>query len=155
MHRLSIFLMPILLVGCAPDASRPKLASPTGNTVQASIDPPDSRNSNYQAPVAAYIKRYFVHAESLRGVKISEPFSGKLHDRAESIVCVEMDAKNKAGSYTGSKRTAFLVEDDKVIESDYDTPVCRDQQLAAWPEMDTGASPRGVAQGASKQQSMK
>ena len=139
MHRLCIFLMPLLLVGCyAPSANAPRPAA-AGDIAEASLQPGDLPRSSYETPVASYIKRYFVHADSLRAVKIGEPFSGKLHGRAGSIVCVEMDAKNTAGSYTGLKRTAFLVKDEKVIESDYDTPVCKDQQLAAWPEMDVGA----------------
>ena len=152
MYRLSMFLIPLLLVGCnAPLANPPNIAA-AGDAAVAS---PDNRDTEYQAPVGAYIKRYFVHAESLRGVKIGDPFTGKLHGHAGSIVCVEMDAKNKTGAYTGPKRTAFLIKDEKVLESDYDSPVCRDQQLIAWPEMDTGASRRGVVQSAGKQQSTK
>lgn len=161
MYRWCIFLMPFLLVGCyAPNANAPKPAA-AGDIAEASIQPSDIPRASYQDPVAAYIKRYFVHADSLREVKIGEPFSGKLHGRAGSIVCVEMDGKNTAGSYTGLKRTAFLVKDEKVIESDYDTPACKDQQLAAWPEMNGASASRangrrdargGVAR---KQQGMK
>jgi len=141
MYRLSIFVMPLVLFGCyAPHANPPQQAG--GDIVEASLQPTDVAESGYQASVAAYIKRYFVHADSLRAVKIGEPFSGKLHGRAGSIVCVEMDAKNRAGSYTGLKRTAFLVKDQKVIESDYDSSLCRSQQLAAWPEMDIGSASR-------------
>lgn len=160
MFRLCVFLMPFLLLGCyAPSANAPKPAA-AGDVAEATLQPTDITKS-YQAPVAAYIKRYFVHADSLRGAKIGEPFSGKLHGRAGSIVCVEMDAKNTAGSYTGPKRTGFLVKDEKVIDSDYDTPVCKDQQLAAWLEMNaesaSGASRRGAAQGnaARNQQGMR
>jgi hypothetical protein len=157
MYRLCVFLMPFLLVGCyAPHANPPKEAA-AGDAVAVSLEPTDATGSAYQVPVATYIKRYIVHADSLREVKIGEPFSGKLHGRAGPIVCVEMNAKNKAGSYTGLKRTAFLIEEQKVIESDYDTPVCKNRQLVAWPEMDTGSSRRGVAEGvvARKQQGMK
>lgn len=161
MYRLCIFLMPFLLVGCyAPNANAPKPAA-AGAAAEASLEPADVPRSSYETPVAAYIKRYFVHADSLRAVKIGEPFSGKLHGRPGAIVCVEMDAKNTAGSYTGPKRTAFLVKDEKVIESDYDTPICKDQQLAAWPEMTAGAGSRAgrrsEAQGsaARKQQGMR
>jgi len=141
MYRLSIFVMPLVLFGCnAPHANPPQQAG--GDIVEASLQPTDVAESGYQASVAAYIKRYFVHADSLRAVKIGEPFSGKLHGRVGSIVCVEMDAKNRAGSYTGLKRTAFLVKDQKVIESDYDSSLCRSQQLAAWPEMDIGSASR-------------
>jgi len=162
MYRLSIFVMPLVLFGCyAPPANPPQQASAGGSIVEASLQTTDAPESGYQAAVAAYIKRYFVHADSLRAVKIGEPFSGKLHDRGGSIVCVEMDAKNKAGSYTGLKRTAFLVKDQKVIESDYDSSLCQSQQLAAWPEMDVAsasrASRRDELQGsvAKKQQSAK
>lgn len=156
MYRLCIFLMPFLLVGCyAPTANAPKPAA-ASEVAEASLEPTDMPRSSYEAPVEAYIKRYFVHADSLRAVKIGEPFSGKLHGRGGSIVCVETDAKNTAGSYTGPKRTAFLVKDEKVIESDYDTSVCKDQQLAAWPEMNAGAgsraSRRGDAQGVARKQ---
>jgi hypothetical protein len=161
MHRLCIFLLPFLLVGCyAPSANAPQRAA-SSDTAEASLQPGDMPRASYDAPVAAYIKRYFVHADALRTVKIGEPFSGKLHGRAGSIVCVEMDAKNTAGAYTGPKRTAFLVKDEKVIESDYDTPLCKDQQLVAWPEMDVGsgsrAGRRGNAPGnvARQQQGMK
>jgi hypothetical protein len=161
MHRLCIFVMPLLLVGCyAPSANAPKRAA-ASDIAEASPSPGDMPKSSYEAPVASYIKRYFVHADSLRAVKIGEPFSGKLHGRAGSIVCVEMDAQNTAGSYTGPKRTAFLVTDGIVIESDYDTPLCKDQQLVAWPEMEVAAGSRtgrrGNAQGnvAHKQQGMK
>jgi hypothetical protein len=161
MNRLCIFLLPLLLVGCyAPNANAPKPAASSEMAV-ASLQPGDMSRSSYEAPIASYIKRYFVHADSLRAVKIGEPFSGKLHGLAGSIVCAEMDAKNTTGSYTGPKRTAFLVKDETVIESDYDTPLCKDQQLVAWPEMDVGsgsrAGRRGNAPGnvARQQQGMK
>ena len=148
MYRLCIFLTPFLLVGCyAPNANAPK-APAEPSVGETSLQPTDIQRSTYEAPVAAYIKRYFVHADSLRAAKIGEPFPGKLHGRTGSIVCVEMDAKNTAGTYTGPKRTAFLVKDEKVIESDYDTPVCKDKQLAVWPEMNAGpASPRTSQRG--------
>ena len=159
MYRPCIFLMPLFLVGCyAPNANPLNPAASARGSAEASLEPADA-GANYQAPIAAYIKRYFVHPESLRDVKIGAPFSGKLRDRAGSIVCVEMNAKNNTGSYSGPKRTAFLVKDEKVLESDYDTSTCSNQQLAAWPEMDAGsrASRRGDApgNGARKQQGMK
>jgi len=162
MYRQGIFLLPLLLVGCyAPNANPPKLAASGDGSVEASLEPADTAGANYRGPVAAYIKRYFVHPDSLRDVKISTPFAGKLRDRAGSIVCVEMNAKNNAGSYSGLKRTAFLVKDEKVLDSDYDTSVCSNQQLAAWPEMDAGSTSRASrrsdaqANGARKQQGTK
>jgi hypothetical protein len=156
MHRLCIFLMPFLLVGCyAPNANAPS-SSATSDSAEASLQATDTSRSSYQAPIALYIKRYFVSPESLRSVKISEPFSGKLHGRAGSIVCIEADAKNSSGSYTGLKRTAFLIQGEKVIESEYDTALCKSQQLAAWPEMNNGAGSRTGHQGNAprKQQGM-
>jgi hypothetical protein len=162
MYRLCIFLMPLLLVGCyAPGANPPHPAASEGSRAEVSLAAAGTPGANYQAPIAAYIKRYFVHPESLREVKIGAPFAGKLHDRAGSIVCVELNAMNNAGSYSGLKRTAFLVQDDKVLDSDYDTPICSNQQLAAWPEMEAASAPRtsrrGDAEGngGRKQQSSK
>ena len=164
MYRSSIFLMPLLLVGCyAPNANAPQPTAAAGSVAEASLEPADMPDPAYRAPVAAYIKRYFLHADSLREVKIGTPFAGKLHGRAGSIVCVEMDAKNTAGAYTGLKRTGFLVKDQKVIESDYDTPACRSQKLVAWPEMEAASPSRAIrkdkdnvqSSAARKQQGMK
>lgn len=118
----------VFLFGCQP--SRTELVA--ANDAPAAA--PD-----YRAPVAAYIDRYMVNANALRDVKIGQPFAGKANGRSGEIVCVELNAKNRAGKYTGSKRIAFLIQNETVVDSDYQDPICHDQQLAAWPEMDANA----------------
>ncbi len=84
----------------------------------------------YKASVAAYIKRYAVDANSLKQAKIGSPFQGSVNGQKGSVVCVELDGIK-------ADRTAYLLQDDAVINSEYGAGICKHQHLAPWNERGT------------------
>ena len=89
-----------------------------------------ARPQHYKASVAAYIKRYAVDANSLKQAKIGTPFPGSVHGQKGSVVCVELDGIK-------ADRTAYLLQDDAVIDSEYGADICENQHLAPWNERGT------------------
>jgi hypothetical protein len=79
----------------------------------------------YKASVAAYIKRYAVDSNSLKLAKIGTPFQGSVNGQKGSVVCVELGGLS-------SNRTAYLLKDDAVADSEFGAPACRDKHLAPW-----------------------
>ena len=92
---------------------------------------PDSASSKeageapYKASVAAYIKRYAVDDNSLKLAKIGTPFQGSVNGQKGSVVCVEL------GGLRGN-RTAYLLRNDAVIDSEFGATACRDKRLESW-----------------------
>jgi hypothetical protein len=98
--------------GAAPseaDAAPPKPASP----------PP------YKALVASYIKRYAVDSSSLKLAKIGTPFQGSVNGQKGSVVCVELGGKS-------GNRTAYLLKENNVVDSEFGAAACQDKKLAPW-----------------------
>lgn len=79
----------------------------------------------YKASVAAYIKRYAVDKNSLKLAKIGTPFPGAVNGQKGSVVCVELGGM----SYN---RTAYLLKDNHVVDSEFGAPDCQGKQLAPW-----------------------
>ena len=91
--------------------------------------PSPPRPPAYKQSIAAYIKRYAVDPDSLQQGKIGTPASGSLHGESGSIVCVELAGQSSGG---GSGRTAYLLRNNTVIDSEYGAPVCNGQHLDPW-----------------------
>jgi hypothetical protein len=79
----------------------------------------------YKASVAAYIKRYAVDSGSLKLAKIGAPFQGSVNGQKGSVVCVELGG-------TSANRTAYLLKDNAVVDSEFGAAACRIQKLAPW-----------------------
>jgi hypothetical protein len=84
----------------------------------------------YKASVAAYIKRYAVDDNSLKLAKIGTPFQGSVNGQKGSVVCVEL------GGLSGN-RTAYLLRDNTVIDSEFGAAACRGKQLERWDNVGT------------------
>jgi hypothetical protein len=123
-------------VAAMPDsagrASSPSKASFSDRSAKA----PDASQANaaplrqdnpapYKASVAAYIKRYAVDGNSLKLAKIGTPFEGTVNGQKGSVVCVELGGMS-------SNRTAYLLKDDAVADSEFGAAACRDKHLDPW-----------------------
>jgi hypothetical protein len=79
----------------------------------------------YKASVAAYIKRYAVDSNSLKQAKIGTPFPGSVNGQKGSVVCVELGG-------ISTNRTAYLLKDNDVADSEFGAAACHDKKLQAW-----------------------
>jgi hypothetical protein len=109
-------------------------AGRSGNAAQASQGDGSAAgqasDASYKAAVAAYIKRYAVDRDSLKLAKIGTPFPGSVNGQRGSIVCVQLGQLSE-------NRTAYLLKDDTVIDSELRAPDCRDKHLEPWPNVGT------------------
>ena len=90
-----------------------------------SAQPKDADNAPYKVAVAAYIKRYAVDGNSLKQAKIGTPFQGSVNGQKGSVVCVQLGVLSE-------NRTAYLLKDDAVSDSELGAPACRDKRLEPW-----------------------
>ena len=90
-----------------------------------SAKPKDDGNAPYKAAVAAYIKRYAVDSNSLKQAKIGTLFQGSVNGQKGPVVCVQLGAVSE-------NRTAYLLKDDTVSDSEIGAPACRDKRLEPW-----------------------
>ncbi len=90
--------------------------------------------TNYKNIIKAHIERSFFDPYSLRNVSITGPLKGPLG----WIVCLEANAKNRMGGYTGLQRTSFVINSGKVIDSLTLKPalLCHGMVFTRWPEME-------------------
>jgi hypothetical protein len=119
----------------APDAAsddQPAAnAKPDAKTARAAAAPPKKAGPPaYKASVAAYIKRYAVDSNSLKLAKISAPFPGSVNGEKGSVVCVALGGASDS-------RTAYLLKDNAVADSELGAQSCQGKQLQPWD--DTGA----------------
>ena len=91
---------------------------------------------DYKRITASYIQKSFVDPTSLRDVAIGNPIKGRIGDENGWIVCLRANAKNRAGGYEGLKKTALLINHDKVTQFTNNAPLCNDTVLEPWPEME-------------------
>jgi len=119
-----------------PSAGQAKAAPKARSTEQAAnksdeqskADAALSKQANeppYKTSVAAYIKRYAVDSNSLKLAKIGTPFQGSVNGQKGSVVCVELGGMS-------NNRTAYLLKDDTVVDSEFGAPACRDKHLESW-----------------------
>lgn len=125
--------MPQPAAGRASAASRATPADRSANNSEpqaaaAATNP--AREPPYKASVAAYIKRYAVDSDSLKLAKIGTPFQGSVNGQKGSVVCVELGGLS-------SNRTAYLLKDDTVTDSEFGSPACRDKHLEPWDNIGT------------------
>ena len=120
----------------ASDAAKaaPKAGAAEGDAkpAHAAVAPPKKAGPlPYKASVAAYIQRYAVDSNSLKTAKISTPFQGSVNGQKGSVVCVELGG-------TSGNRTAYLLKDNDVTDSEFGARACQGKQMAPWD--DTGST---------------
>lgn len=110
-----------------PDAApQPSAADQSAKAEQAAAAPlKPAGPPPYKASVAAYIKRYAVDGNSLKLAKIGTPFQGSVNGQKGSVVCVELGGMS-------SNRTAYLLKDNDVVDSEFGAPACHDKKLQPW-----------------------
>jgi hypothetical protein len=115
-------------VAVAPAEADTAADQPTKDTTPskaATAAPKKAGPAPYKASVAAYIKRYAVDSNSLKLAKISAPFDGSVNGQKGPVVCVEL-------SGTGNNRTAYLLKDNAVADSEFGAKSCQGKQMQLW-----------------------
>ena len=93
---------------------------------------------NYRSVVKAYMKQTFVDPASIRDVSISAPVAASADFDQGWRVCVQANAKNRLGGYTGLETTAYFFRNG-VIAVVYDGQgLCDNVAMTPWPEMTGG-----------------
>jgi hypothetical protein len=105
------------------DAGGPATGKPARD--QGAAAPKSPAPPPYKASVAAYIKRYAVDSDSLKLAKIGTPFEGSVNGQKGSVVCVELGGMS-------DNRTAYLLKDGSVVDSEFGAPACQNKQLQPW-----------------------
>jgi len=118
--KIAACLVPFALAGCV--TANPEQIGPYPN--------------NYKQAVETYVKESFFDPYSLRDVALSTPQTGHLYFQQGWVVCLQANAKNRMGGYTGMKRTALLINNGKVLQSMPDAPFCQQVSVTPWPEME-------------------
>jgi hypothetical protein len=75
------------------------------------------------------VRQSFFDPYSIRDARISVPEQGHLFFQQGWIVCLEANAKNRMGGYTGLKRTAFLIHNNQIVNTVSDAPLCTSPNL--------------------------
>jgi hypothetical protein len=106
-------------------SSAPQAQSGEAAPDHAAAAPKSSGPPPYKASVAAYIKRYAVNSNSLKLAKIGTPFQGSVNGQKGSVVCVELGGMS-------DDRTAYLLKDNSVVDSEFGATVCQNKKLLPW-----------------------
>lgn len=109
----------------APKSLSPDRSAKEPLAFQPDSAPKDAGDAPYKAALAAYIKRYAVDSNPLKQAKIGTPFQGSVNGQKGSVVCVQLGALS-------DNRTAYLLKDDAVSDSEIGAPACRDKRLEPW-----------------------
>lgn len=92
--------------------------------------------TNYEQAVETYVKENFFDPYSMRDVSLSVPQQGHLYFQQGWISCLEANAKNRFGAYTGLKRTALLINNGRVVQSMPDAPLCQQVGVSPWSRLE-------------------
>lgn len=115
-HTESLNLVAIRQIDAANKAWRESLPEPTADYGEFPSD--------YEAIIKAYLEKTLKDPESARYGEFTKPEKDQaianVHERRALygyVSCVDINAKNSYGGYTGAKRTWFLIHDGKVVRS--------------------------------------
>lgn len=94
--------------------------------------------SDFKEIIREHVLRTFFDPYSIRSASVTLPFEGHISFQQGWIVCLESNSKNKIGGYVGLQRTAFLINNDKVVQSIAKAHVCNTSQntYRPWPELE-------------------
>lgn len=123
----------ILLAACVTDVSQPP-----------SVAAQEPIPANYREAAREYLRSSLFDPYSVRDASVSEPrrqASWVMGAPEAWTVCVRMNAKNRAGGYTGIKETVLLYRGGRVAEStDGPAPYyCGDARYEPFSELSMGA----------------
>jgi hypothetical protein len=111
-----------LLVGCAARIS------------ESDAGP---RPHDYKASLKAYVAQSFYDPYSLRSIGVTELVPGRFGVLGSGwIVCLQANAKNRMGGYTGLQRTSYLFQGDNIVMSGEYANACEGVPFFPWPEME-------------------
>ena len=118
----------------------------------ASLDQPNESlgpfPDDYKTTVREHVLRSFFDPYSIRDASISEPVWSRKGEPNGWLVCLEANAKNRMGGYTGLSRTAYYVRiGGHLVGSetgDYGNYICTGRTLTGmrtltfspWPELE-------------------
>ena len=134
MTKIVVVVTALALTGCAGTSS----GIATGSTANA-------YPATYRNLVQQYTKQAFFDPYSVRDAEIAEPkksggpilVPGPMFAEVW-VVCVRANAKNRMGAYTGMTETAFLIYDNRVVNT-LSNPswswFCSDAKYQPFPEI--------------------
>lgn len=119
----------------------------------ASLDQPNEfigpYPHDYKTTIREHVLRSFFDPYSIRDASISEPVRSHTGEPNGWLVCLEANAKNRMGGYTGLSRTAYYLQiGGRLVGSetddDYANYICTGRTLtgmrtltfAPWPELE-------------------
>ena len=118
----------------------------------ASLDQPNMSlgtfPADYKITIRKEVLRSFVDPYSIRSVSISAPIRSSMGEPNGWLVCLEANAKNRMGGYTGLSRTAYYIRSGgEVVGSEtgsYGNYICSGKTLSGmrtlayslWPELE-------------------
>ena len=96
--------------------------------------------TDYKMTIRKHVLRSFFDPYSIRDASISEPVISRMGKPDGWLVCLEANAKNRMGGYTGLSRTAYYIRLGGQLEtSSYGNYTCsgtRALTFSPWPELE-------------------
>lgn len=126
----AILLTASTLCGCAAGGGQP--------VAESAAEP---LPANYRVMVAEHVRKSFFDPYSMRDVGISQPIPGAAFTGSVSTVCVQANAKNRMGAYTGLKATSFTFRGGQitVADTEYAGITCAAAVYGPFPELEPEA----------------
>lgn len=88
---------------------------------------------NYKQIISEHIEKSFFDPYSMKSVALSGPVQGQIFFNQGWVVCLQANAKNRLGGYTGLQRSAYLINNYKIIQTMANAPMCQAEQLSFFP----------------------
>lgn len=95
--------------------------------------------ADYKTMIKKHIESKFLDPYSLRNVSISSPVQGITYFQQGWISCVEANAKNRMGGYTGLSKTAFIFRSNTIKAMESNSLYCNKNHLVyeKWIDMES------------------
>lgn len=121
----------LLVGGCAA----------TGSPIDTkAIDSP--KPSNHKRIALEFMRTSLFDPYSVRDARVSFPRWGGPVFTPGWVVCVEANAKNRMGAYTGRQTTALVIKNDRVINTGNEMFCGEGTTFEPFPELEQGGSAR-------------
>lgn len=109
------FVLSLSLVGC---------------TVVPNEDAIGPYPENYKALIQRHIKETYFDPYSIKSAEIAMPVRGHFFGSQGWYICVKSNAKNRMGAYVGVRKTAYLINREKIIHIDERPNFCNVPNVA-------------------------
>jgi hypothetical protein len=90
---------------------------------------------HYEDITKAWVQKTYADPSSVRDIALAPPIRGHIGDKNGWLVCLQTNARSRAGGYEGLKRTALLINNGAVVQATTNAPVCKETSLEPWPGM--------------------